>query len=255
MKKGLFAVATVIALGTFAYGQNGAVKTNGGVNGSSSANVADVGAINAGTMLQGELQNSIDVNKSKVGDRVLLKTTKALKQGKQTIVPKGTQLIGRITDIAKRSKENSQSRIGMVFDRIEGANLSRPITATIVSITRANTSAGAADSDLFATGGFEGSGSGSSSPGRPAGGGLLGSTPQGLVPAVGNTVGMAANTVSNTARTATGVAGSTVNSAGTIIQNINLGASGSASSAMTLSSGDKNFRIEKGATFNLRVGS
>lgn len=268
MKKAIFAIGTVLALSSLAVAQrdtprSGKVRSDGKVaakgNANSSANAGGT-AINAGTMLQGELQSTLDVNRSKVGDRVLLKTKKAVKQGKETIVPKGTQLVGRITDIARRSKDNSQSRIGILFDRIEGANLSRPITATIVSITRANASAGAGDNDVFAAGGLDSSTSGTGSiPAvtRPSsgggGGGLLGSATQGLV----STAGGVTNTVANTARTATGTVGNTVNSAGSTIRNIDLtsSVSGSAGSVTTLSSNDKNFRIEKGATFNLRVGN
>lgn len=270
MKKAIFAIGTVLALSSLAVAQrdtprSGKVRSDGKVaatgNTSSSANAGGT-AINAGTMLQGELQSTLDVNRSKVGDRVLLKTKKAVKQGKETIVPKGTQLVGRITDIARRSKDNSQSRIGILFDRIEGANLSRPITATIVSITRANASGGAGDNDVFAAGGLDSSASGSgsipavtrpSSGGGGGGGGLLGSATQGLV----STAGGVTNTVANTARTATGTVGNTVNSAGSTIRNIDLtsSVSGSAGSVTTLSSNDKNFRIEKGATFNLRVGN
>src|SRR5688500_9311514 len=74
----------------------------------------------SGARIDAELQKTIDVNKARVGDSVVLKTTKTIKQDGAVIVPKGATLIGRITEVQRRTKENSQSRIGMLFERIEG---------------------------------------------------------------------------------------------------------------------------------------
>src|SRR4030095_10615150 len=62
--------------------------------------------VSAGTLTSAELTGAIDVRKSKVGDPVVLKTTNAIKQNGQTVVAKGANLIGRITEIQRKTKEN-----------------------------------------------------------------------------------------------------------------------------------------------------
>lgn len=211
----------------------------------------------AGTNLDAQLQSMIDVKKSKVGDEVILKTQKSIKQNGEVIVPKGCRLVGRITEVKQRTKDNATSRIGMVFDRIQGKNLDMPINASIVSVVTAQGNAAAGD--LFAT---DISGSSSTSGGASAGrssggggGGLLGgvgSTVGGVVntttSTAGHVAGTATNTVGNTVGQTTGTLGRTVNGL-----QISQSASGSASSSSTISAQGKDVKIEKGATFQLRL--
>lgn len=208
--------------------------------------------LQAGTNLEAQLQSMVDVKKSKVGDEVVLKTTKTIKQNGEVIVPKGSQLIGRITEIKQKTKDNATSKVGMVFDRIQGKNLDMPINASIISVATAQVSAAAGD--LFAgdvSGGSSTSG-GASSGGRSTGGnGLLGgvgSTVGGVVNTTTSTVGSVAGTATNTVGQTTGTLGRTVNGL-----QISQSASGSASSSSTISAQGKDVKIEKGATFQLRL--
>lgn len=224
---------------------------------SSSAGTVDSSVIQAGTMLDAELQSAVDVKKSKVGDEVILKTKKAIKQNGEVIVPKGTRLIGRITEVKQKTKDNATSRIGMVFDRIRGKNLDAPINASIVSVLSASANAAAGDmlsADITGSSASSGSVSRGST---GSGGGLLGgvgSTVGGLVntttSTVGNVAGAATSTVGNTVGQTTGTLGSTVKGL-----QISTAASGSASTSSSISAQDKNVRIDKGATFQMRVNN
>src|SRR5215204_1842361 len=60
-----------------------------GSDNKNSKNTASESFLSAGTNLEVELQSMLDVRKSNVGDEVILKTTKAIKQNGETIVPKG----------------------------------------------------------------------------------------------------------------------------------------------------------------------
>lgn len=227
-------------------------------SGKSSSNGSIDGPIlQAGTMLDAELQSAVDVKKSKVGDEVVLKTKKAIKQNGEVIVPKGTQLIGRITEVKQKTKDNATSRIGMVFDRMKGKNLDAPINASIVSVLSGRANAAAGDmlsADVMGTSSGSGSVSRGNS-GTSGGGGLLGgvtSTAGGLVGAttstVGNVAGTATNTVGSTLGNTTSTLGRTVNGL-----QVSTAASGSATTSSTISAQDKNVRIDKGATFQMRV--
>lgn len=259
MKKTYFLIGLVLALGLTAFGQQTrSAGVTGGANGSAAGNVAGKAGsmIAAGTSLEGQLQSMVDVKKSKVGDEVVLKTTKAIKQNGETVVPKGSKLIGRITEVKQKTKDNATSKIGMVFDRIQGKNLDIPVNASIVSVATAQVNAAAGD--LFAgdvSGSSSTSGSASSGGSSSGGGGLLG----GVGSTVGGVVNTTTSTVGQVAGTATSTVGSTVgqttNTLGRTVNGLQISqsASGSASSSSTISSQGKDVKIEKGATFQMRL--
>ena len=226
-------------------------------NSRTQANAAKQGSsISSGTNIEAQLQNSLDVKKAKVGDQVVLRTTHAIKQNGQTVVAKGSNLVGHVTEVQQKAKGNGGSRLGMVFDRLQGQNLSTPITASIVSISDLHTAASA--NDLFDSD-LAGSASGST---RSSGGTTSrGSSGGGLLGGVTNTAGSVVNTTTQTAGSVAGTATQTLGGAtqtlgGTLggIQ-ISQSVSGSAQSGTTLSSPNKNIRLEKGVTFQLQLNA
>ncbi|MFN0141356.1 MAG: hypothetical protein ACKVQW_14875 [Pyrinomonadaceae bacterium] len=209
-------------------------------------------ALDSGTRIDGQLQSSVDVKKSRVGDQVVLKTTKDIKQDGRTVVPKGSKLLGRVTEVTQKSKQNGGSRLGMVFDRLEGKNLSAPISATIVSVTSAAANAGV-NSDMANADVFGSSSSSTQTATSGSGGGLLGGvtgTAGSVLGATTQTVGGVTNTVGNTVGNTAGSLGKTVNG----IQ-ISSSTNASAQSGSTLSARDKNIRLEKGTTIGLQVSN
>lgn len=257
MKKILISTGLILILGVIGFGQKqkqqpdmvDAAKTE-----KSSERSSNRGArLDSGARIDGQLQSTIDVKKAKVGDEVVLKTTKSIKQDGQTVVPKGSRLIGRITDVQERSKSNGASRLGMVFDRLEGKDMSSPIRASIVSITNAtaNTRIGdTADADIFGSSSTSARATGGSSSG---GGGLLGgvtNTAGSVLNTTTQTVGGITNTVGQTVGSTTGSLSQTVN--GIQISNA---VDGSVQSGTTLTAANKNIRLEKGATLHLQLNS
>ena len=277
-------ILTLVALG-FGQKQDRRVvssSTSGSGNASSSSKAStDRGImLDSGTRIDGQLQNAVDVKKSKVGDQVLLKTTKDIKQNGKTVVAKGSNLIGRITEVQQKTKSNGQSRLGMVFDRLEGKNLDAPISASIISIINATANAAAnsgfgdmGDANVFGSSSTSSRTTASSS--GSGGGGLLGgggSSGGGLLGGVGNTVGNTVGGVTNTAggvlntttQTAGGITnsvgqtvGSTAGSLGQTVNGIQISnvVNGSAQSGTTLSAADRNIKLEKGATIQLQLNS
>jgi hypothetical protein len=209
-------------------------------------------ALMSGTSITGELQNTLDVNKTQVGDEVILRASQSIKQNGEVAVPKGSRLIGRVTEIQRRTKENGMSKISMVFDRIQGKDLSMPLNATIVSITNAAAKTSLGDSLSSDVSGSSVS-SGSTSSGGGSGGGLLG----GVGNTVGGLVGTATNTVGSVANSAVQTVGTTGQTLGRTVNGLQISAvaSGSANSSTTLSTPNKNLRIDKGANFQLRVAN
>lgn len=206
----------------------------------------------SGTSIDAQLQKTLDVKNAKIGDQVVLKTTQSIKQSGQVIVPKGSNLIGRVTEVQRRTKENAQTRIGMVFDRIQGRELSMPLSATVVSITNAAAGVSAGDSMMTDVSGSSQTTASASRSGSSSGG-LLG----GVTNTVGGLVNTTSQTVGSVTNTAGQTVGSTTNTVGRTLSGIQISteASGSANSSTTLSSPNKNLRVEKGATFHLRVAN
>lgn len=206
--------------------------------------------LESGTNIEAQLEGALDVKKSKPGDRVVLKTTKAIRRNNRVVVEKGARLFGRVTEVQQKTRQNQISRLSVVFEKIEVNNLSAPIRATIISITQATADANVGDSVNSDVSGSSSSSAGVSS-GSGSGGGLLGG--------VGNTVGGAVNTTTQTVSGVTGTAGQTVGGAvRTLGRNLNgiqisNSTGASASGSTTLSTSSDNLRLEKGVKFQLRL--
>jgi hypothetical protein len=68
--------------------------------------------------LQVETTKSIDAKKAKVGDQVTAVLTQdVLKKGK-IVLPRGSKIKGHISEAQPRTKENPESRLGFVFDKV-----------------------------------------------------------------------------------------------------------------------------------------
>ncbi len=178
-------------------------ETRGTANASNTTSASKQGRqvnLQSGTQLNAQLENTLDARHAKTGDRVVMKTTQAIKQDGQVVVPKGSRLLGHVTDVQQQTKSDNESVIGISFDRLQNGSMNVPIAATIVSITQAHarTQSPASD-DMFGSQTMTSSSTGSSprssttaGSGQRGGGGLLGG--------VGNTVGGVVNTTTSTGR-------------------------------------------------------
>ncbi len=215
--------------------------------------------LDSGTRLAGELQSTLDARKAKVGDQVVLKTTQAIKSQGRTVVGKGSRLIGHVTEVSQKSKSNGESRVGLLFDRLEGGSLNMPIAATITSVVNGAGRARANDQDIFASDASSATSSrasSSSSRGSSANnGGVLGGVVNSTTSTVGNVVGGTTAAVGSTVDATTNVVGNTATGAGRSLGGIQISQSSNTSvegsSVLSLQGG--NLRLEKGATFNLML--
>lgn len=126
-----------------------------------------------------------------------------MKSNGDVVIPKGSKLIGHVTQARARAKGQSESELGIVFDHALLENgQEMPIHVVIQALAAAETAASTSlgDSDLMSSASGTGSAAGS---GRASGSG------GGLVTSAGSTVGAAAGAVTNTA----GAVGNTVGGA------------------------------------------
>jgi len=71
-----------------------------------------------GTAINAALSNSIDSKKAKPGEQITAHTTEAVKSTDgRTILPKGTKLVGHVTQASARSNGQGESMLAIQFDK------------------------------------------------------------------------------------------------------------------------------------------
>jgi hypothetical protein len=74
------------------------------------------------TAVTGELEGKLDSKSAKVGDRVALKTTEKVQISDGTVIPKGTRLVGHVTEVQAHNGDRAIAQIGVAFDHAELKN-------------------------------------------------------------------------------------------------------------------------------------
>ena len=187
------------------------------------------GSLATGTAFNAELSSPIDSKKCKPGDTVNAHTTEAVKSEGKTVIPKGAKLVGHVTQASARAKGESESALGIVFDKAILKNGQEiPLSAGIQALAAAQSSASAAGSDVDAFGGAGASAAGSGAAGSRGG---LG----GVTSAAGGAVGAVTNTAANVGGTAGGAVNSAAGAGGSVVGS-SKGAVGGLNAAGQLSS-------------------
>lgn len=68
--------------------------------------------------LQVETTKSIDAKKAKVGDEVTAVVTQDVLNHGKIVLPRGSKVKGHVSQAIPHSKENPESRLGLVFDKV-----------------------------------------------------------------------------------------------------------------------------------------
>ena len=170
--------------------------------GKSSTQAASSSQLATGTTMHATLEKPIDARKAKPGDQVVARTTSNVKSNGKVIIPKGSRVVGHVTQAQAKSKGQSASQVGIAFDRAVLKNGQQvPLNASIQALAASQQNASAdMMSDTMDDGAMVGGGAVAS------GGSALGGTLGGATRAVGSTGGV----LVNTAGSATGGLGSTV---------------------------------------------
>jgi len=90
-----------------------------------------------------ELQGKLDSKTAKIGDRVALKTTEKVQTSDGRVIPSGSLLVGRVTQVQAHDSDRAIAQLAIAFERAElKSGESFPIYALIRSISpRASLSA------------------------------------------------------------------------------------------------------------------
>src|SRR6267143_5436239 len=130
-------------------GSASAASSASAQNGQTNASLGSGAAINA------ELTAPVDSKKAKPGDPVAGRTTEPTKSNGKTVIPKGSKLMGHVTQASSRAKGDSESTLGIVFDKAILKNGQEvPLNVAIQALASAQSGASTAGSDLDAMGGM-----------------------------------------------------------------------------------------------------
>jgi hypothetical protein len=131
-----------------------------------------------GSPIVAELSSSVDSKKIKQGDAVTARTTADIRADGKTIIPKGTKLIGHVTEAAARAKGGTDSSLGIAFDKaiLKGGE-ELPLNVAIVALARPQSSM-PGQQNMSNGGGVPVASPGvPSNMGRPGGTGSMGGSP------------------------------------------------------------------------------
>jgi hypothetical protein len=210
--------------------------------------------LQAGSTMQAELTKPLDARKNKVGDSVIAKTIHDVTSGGRVVVPKGSKLVGHVTEVRTQTKDQAGSALGIAFDHAMLKNGTKfPVSLTVQAIGHAQASTPAGDDEMMAAG----AGAMGSSTAHTSGGGLLNGA--------ATTTGRAVNTAGNTAGAVTNTTGSvsgqlasgslTSTSQGVVgIRGVSLSADASNSThSSVITSNGGNVHLDSGTEMVLRV--
>ena len=100
MRRTILLIALTLACGCGVLAQTQETRTRAAGSNDTSATASQANKsinLQSGTHVAGQLQNTLDARKAKVGDQVVLKTTQAIKSDGHVVVNKGARLLGHVT--------------------------------------------------------------------------------------------------------------------------------------------------------------
>ena len=223
------------------------------------------GSLSSGAAFNAALTAPVDSKKAKAGDRVSARTTEAAKSEGKVVLPKGTKLVGHVTQASARAKGDAESTLAITFDRaILKSGQEVPLNVAIQALASAQATTGGAEGEPNPLENRMGTSSATGAGGH----GAL----DGVGSAVGGAVGTAANAAGHVSGTADAALNSTasatadigasrgavggLNAAGQLTSNsqgvfglrgLNLGtATSSSTQASVITTGGKNVHLDNG---------
>jgi hypothetical protein len=130
----------------------GALAISGAAQTGASAAANGAGAtLENGTTLQVKLIKPIDAKKAKAGDEVAARLTQDVKSGGHIVLHKGTKILGHVTEAQAKTKDNAESRLGVVFDHAQLRDGSQITFSAVVQALAAASGANAQGSVISST--------------------------------------------------------------------------------------------------------
>lgn len=230
-------------------GQSAKLSNEGG-------QAATASQLQSGSSIHAILEKPVDARKNKPGDQVVAKANEDVKSEGKVVLPRGSKIIGHVTEVKAREKEQAESVVGVIFDHAvlkDGSHM--PLSLAVQAVGSGATTAQAEDDSLMSSGNAATSvsASGAGSGMTRTGGGLAG----GVRSTTGSLVNTAGSVGAGTINTVTGAGASSSlnsNSRGVVgLRGLNLVSSASSSNSGTFTSQNSNVHLDSGTQLILRV--
>lgn len=125
--------------------------------------------------ITGELEGKLDSKTAKPGDRVVLRTTDKVQTSDGTLIPKGSRLIGHVTEVQACDATHAIAQMGIAFDHVELKGGQSVAIFTLIRRLYPGRSAIDTGGNSMRGGGPMDTSMGASMGGAPMGGGMGGS--------------------------------------------------------------------------------
>ncbi len=212
------------------------------------------------------LSKTIDAKKAKSGDEIEAKVLQDVRSAGRVVIPKGSKLVGHVTEAQPRTKEQKHSELAVIFDRavLKGGQ-TIPLHGYVVALAaapQASTADEAMDGmqpGADVSGGMSGPPTGGPPSGRGMGGAAktagtaaggvganAGAAGIGTIGAAGNTVGAATNNGAGT-----GLSGSAANIQG--LPGLQINPQLNATRGTVIQSDSRTVRLDSGTQLVVRV--
>jgi len=227
------------------------------------AQAASASRLQSGSTVQAELSKPVDVRK-KPGDEVIAKTTQDVKSDGKVVLPKGSKIVGKVTQAQARAKGQDESQLGIAFDHAilkDGTQMPVSFAIQAVGNSESAASAAAADDSAMMAGNAGGMAIGSGSGAAGSRGGLVGGVGS-TAGGVANTTGSVAGSTLHTgnvagANTGTNVAGGLTSTSQGVVgmpgMTLSTAASSSTTAGSMITSSSSNVRLDSGTRMLLRA--
>jgi hypothetical protein len=135
--------------------------------------------------VSGELVGKIDTKNAKAGDEVVVKTTEKATFADGIEIPKGSKIMGHVTEVQAHDKSNENSKLTLQFDKAElKGGQTMPIKSVLQSIS-ASAGSNSTPGDPYGSGSAPSSPAASPSSGA-SGGGSMGNSGAATMPQQGS---------------------------------------------------------------------
>ena len=204
-----------------------------------------------GSVIPVQLTKTIDAKKAKKGDEIVVKVTQDLQSnGGAVMMPKDTKIVGHVTEVEARSKEQKESQLAIAFDHAvmkNGEQMQMPMSIQAI-IAPPNRNPGAAQSSSYPSP----AGGGAPAAGGGARSGSMGGNPAPSAPQTsGGAPGGAPTDASSNTPSQPPITGNTQGVVG--MSNLKLSAAPDASQGSLVTSEKNNVKLEDGTFLLLRV--
>jgi hypothetical protein len=222
-----------------------------------SAQAATASQLKSGSSIKATLEKPVDARRNKPGDQVVAKTTENVKSEGKVVIPRGSRIIGHVTEVNAHKNGEAESAVGIVFDHVVLRDGSQMPLSLAVQAVGSGTTPEVEDDSVMSSGNTAATGSVNAAGTNVTrtGGGLVGgarSTTGGLVNTAGSVGGATANTEAGVSPGASSSLNS--NSQGVIgLRGLNLASSTSSSNSATFTSRNSNVHLNSGTQLILRV--